>query len=64
MMDNEDILQILEKQDQEHDFLVQPRELDKKIRRLARIGIWAEANKDAIISSLLITKESTESDEN
>lgn len=33
---------LLDKMDAEHSQLVQPREHDREMRRLARLGLWAE----------------------
>lgn len=52
-MTNEEIQNLLDKEDSEHDQLVQPREIDKQLRRLARVGLWAEKNRVVIVDALL-----------
>lgn len=49
--------ELLDRLDAEHDKLVQPREFDRELRRLARIGlrVEAEALTDTQIRSIAIT---------
>ncbi len=46
---------LLDRLDAEHELLVQPRAIDKEMRRLARMGLWAESNLETVRYALGFT---------
>lgn len=48
--------ELLDRLLKEQKLLIQPREFDTELFRLAKIGLWAEENKDAIVSALAACK--------